>query len=227
MKKLLIILIILIPLVSFGQEIKYVNGNNLNVRNGAGLNFEVITQFEKGQKVEVIATTKNGDWSHIITDDEIEGYVFSRYLSSKNTIEFSSSQNQDITEDVHNDINNSKESDFNSGQIFIIILVIAFFLKLLFGGKSNSKSKSSKEKNKKIVWHHCLKCNILIKTSDRPNSHAFACQKKTRHNWVELGELGNQNYQCQNCSILIQTKNKPTEHFMACQGKRRHYWTKC
>ena len=53
------------------------NGSRLNVRTGAGLDYEVIDQLRPGEEVVVVGT--EGDW-YEITVPEKKGYVHSDYL---------------------------------------------------------------------------------------------------------------------------------------------------
>lgn len=54
------------------------DGDDLNVRSGAGLDYEVFAQLPNGTMVEVIGT--DGDWYRIHLADR-DGYVHSDYLS--------------------------------------------------------------------------------------------------------------------------------------------------
>lgn len=53
------------------------NGSRLNVRTGAGMNYEIIDQLRPGEEVKVIGV--DGDW-YQITVPEKNGYVHSDYL---------------------------------------------------------------------------------------------------------------------------------------------------
>ena len=53
------------------------NGSRLNVRNGAGLNYEIIDQLRPGDEVKVLGV--DGDW-YQITVPEKNGYVYKDYL---------------------------------------------------------------------------------------------------------------------------------------------------
>ncbi|MGO0985875.1 SH3 domain-containing protein [Clostridioides difficile] len=72
---------------------KQVTSNSLNMRNGAGTSYRVITVLKKGQKVEVISES-NG-WSKIKYDGRL-GYVSSSYLG-----DVSSSTNKSKTKQVN------------------------------------------------------------------------------------------------------------------------------
>lgn len=62
-------------------------GSRLNVRTGAGMNYEIIDQLNPGEKVVVIGT--EGDW-YEITVPEKTGYVHSDYLELLETAESNS-----------------------------------------------------------------------------------------------------------------------------------------
>ena len=53
------------------------NGSRLNVRTGAGMDYEIIDQLRPGEEVKVIGV--DGDW-YQITVPEKNGYVHSDYL---------------------------------------------------------------------------------------------------------------------------------------------------
>lgn len=55
-----------------------INGGNLNVRTGAGLDNTAFTQLPNGTTVEVIG--KDGDWIKILLPERV-GYVYSDYLT--------------------------------------------------------------------------------------------------------------------------------------------------
>lgn len=58
---------------------KFVNANYLNVRKGPGPETEKLTVLPKATRVQCFDS--DGEWVKIITDDNIEGYVFAEYLS--------------------------------------------------------------------------------------------------------------------------------------------------
>jgi len=62
-----------------------ITGNNINVRKGAGLSYEVVAQLDKGEKIAV-AETLDG-WYRIRTDKGISGWVSSMYVSVNTTCE--------------------------------------------------------------------------------------------------------------------------------------------
>ena len=65
-------------------DIKVVNVEGLNFRKGPGISYNVIRVLTKGEEVEIISES-NG-WSKI-RNKSTEGYVASKYLSYKHTID--------------------------------------------------------------------------------------------------------------------------------------------
>jgi len=58
---------------------KFVNVNLLNVRKGPGSDTEKLTSLPKAARVQCL--NSDDEWIKIITDDNVEGYVFAEYLS--------------------------------------------------------------------------------------------------------------------------------------------------
>lgn len=56
-----------------------ITGNDVNVRKGAGLTYEVITKLDKGEKIAVTETSDG--WCRIKTDKGVSGWVSSKYVS--------------------------------------------------------------------------------------------------------------------------------------------------
>lgn len=65
-------------------KIMYVTADTLNVREGAGTDFDRIGQLNKGTKVEVV---KVGEYWDKIKFDGKYGYVFNKYLSDSKPVE--------------------------------------------------------------------------------------------------------------------------------------------
>lgn len=57
-----------------------VTGDSVNVRSGAGTNFPVVTQVNRGNPVTVVATI--GSWKKVVVPGEppVEGFVFHRFV---------------------------------------------------------------------------------------------------------------------------------------------------
>ena len=79
MKQILSLILLLTFTLAFGQEYKYVNIGTLNIREGSGTEYEVVGKTHKGEKI-IILSDGNG-WSKIKTENGIEGYVSSKYLT--------------------------------------------------------------------------------------------------------------------------------------------------
>ncbi len=65
---------------SHSAWIMSVDGTKVNVRNGAGSGYAVLTQLEAGTKVSVLDDFVNANWSHI-QFSYIDGYVQSEFLT--------------------------------------------------------------------------------------------------------------------------------------------------
>lgn len=75
-----ITIFLILTLHLFGQDYKYVNTETLNVREGAGKEFDVIEQVNKGDKVNTLS--ESGSWTQIETEKGITGFVSTNYLTS-------------------------------------------------------------------------------------------------------------------------------------------------
>lgn len=223
MKKLLLTLgIILISILTNGQETKYVDTDVLNIRSGAGTKYEVVDKISHGQKVTVLS--KQGKWSEIELENGTKGFVSTKFLSDKITSTNSS--------------NSSKKNSWTGYIIVIgiIIYVLYKIMKFFSGGSSSSSSSTSREprtettreisSNKPKVnllrWYHCKNCNIKIEAGKQPTS--VNCSSETFHQWTDLGEVGNQAYSCKNCGTTVYTTKQPTS--VNCSRDTFHKWTK-
>lgn len=56
----------------------YVNLSALNVRKGPGSDTKKLTELKSGDRVQLLEN--QGDWSRIKTKDNVEGYVYSKYV---------------------------------------------------------------------------------------------------------------------------------------------------
>ncbi|SHH18860.1 hypothetical protein SAMN05444372_1216 [Flavobacterium micromati] len=70
--------------------------------------------------------------------------------------------------------------------------------------------------------YSCSYCGTTITTNSSPNQSG--CNVKSSHNWVRLGEVGNNNYQCRDCKIVVKTKSSPQQ--VGCTKANSHYWKK-
>jgi uncharacterized protein YgiM (DUF1202 family) len=207
--------LLFLTILSFGQETKYVNTEQLNIRSGAGSSFEVVDKASQGTKVIVISN--EGKWSKIELENGTKGYVFTNYLSS----------------DYKND---SKKNDKNNlGSILIILGVLGyaiykiknFFSGLFSKNSSNSSTSRSITKVATLKWYHCGVCGTLVKQTSTPTNTNRSCNNKDYHKWKELGKIGNLNYQCKRCGIVVQTTSTPTNNTnWSCLGNDYHKWIK-
>ena len=94
--------------MAISQEIKYINANQLNVRSGAGKNFEIVTKASKNERVTVLSD--NGSWTEVETESGEKGFVSSKFLS--NSI---------------NENNDAKIGDYPIASI-IVGLILVFFI---------------------------------------------------------------------------------------------------
>lgn len=114
MKKLkLLLALILFTNLTFGQEIKYVDTEVLNIRSGAGTKYDVVDKISKGEKITVLST--QGKWTEIETENGQKGFVSSKFLSTSETD------------------NKSKSTKDNS---ILNIIVIGFLLWLTYKGRN-------------------------------------------------------------------------------------------
>ena len=211
-RKITLILLLLTINMINSQEIKYVSASELNVREGAGKNFDVTTKVTENEKVTVIS--EEGKWSEIETENGTKGFVSTKFLS--------------ISPSDSN--GNSKGND---SILKIIVVGFLFWLTYkgrniiyaIFGpskGNSSSTQSSYKPKIKANHWYHCKNCNIKIEGSKQPTSQN--CSNSTFHLWTDLGEVGNQAYSCKNCATTVYVTKQPTSQ--RCPRETFHRWTK-
>ena len=133
-KTLLTFGLLLITILTFGQQTKYVDTEELNIRAGAGTKYEVVDKISQGQKVTVL--TEHGKWSEIELENGTKGFVSTKFLSETET---SSS---------------SKKSDKKNSWIGYVLVIgfVLYGLKKLFGGSSsNSSSNRNTSTNRQEV----------------------------------------------------------------------------
>jgi DNA-directed RNA polymerase subunit RPC12/RpoP len=120
--------------------------------------------------------------------------------------------------------------------------------------KKNGSSRKSirvgkvKIKVMSMNWYQCEKCGEVVKSEGRPGdfkplegvsdvanrlrlyAHVarsigrHECPEGFDHEWINLGEVGPNEYQCQRCGIIVQTKSAPSSS--GCQRSSFHLWTK-
>ncbi|RCW66444.1 N-acetylmuramoyl-L-alanine amidase [Saliterribacillus persicus] len=84
-----------------------IDTNNLNVRSGPGLDFEVITQVNQPESYPIVE--ESGDWVKIQLNNE-EGWITKDYI----TISESEIQEEEIEEEMSKEINSSPPSKSSS-----------------------------------------------------------------------------------------------------------------
>lgn len=118
MKKLLLIFMLLpVTILVFGQEIKYVNTEQLNVRAGAGSKYEVVDKISQGQKVTVLLN--QGKWSEIELENGQKGFVSTSFLSDN--------QNSSSLKSGDSNSNASSEGNKSSWISFLVVIGLIFF----------------------------------------------------------------------------------------------------
>ena len=121
-KQILTFGLLFITFLTFGQQTKYVDTEELNIRAGAGTKYEVVDKISQGQKVTVL--TEHGKWSEIELENGTKGFVSTKFLSETET---SSS---------------SKKSEKKNSWIGYVLVIgfVLYGLKKLFGGSSSNSS---------------------------------------------------------------------------------------
>jgi uncharacterized protein YgiM (DUF1202 family) len=220
-RKITIILLLLTTLVASSQEVKYINTSELNIREGAGTRYKVITKVVKNDKVTVLS--ERGKWSQIELENGIKGYVSTKFLTDN---ENSAS------------LNTSKDTSLIT-YFFIFGFIVVIFginkLSKFLGISSNSKNRytpkvkansstksTSKEKVNPNHWYHCKNCNTKIETQKKPT--VTNCPNAPYHKWTDLGEAGNLAYNCKHCRTTVYTKRIPSVNY--CSQSSYHKWTK-
>lgn len=218
-KPTLTLVFLFFAFLTFGQQTKYVDTEELNIRAGAGTKYEVVDKISQGQKVTVL--TEQEKWSEIELENGTKGFVSTKFLSDTETSSSSKS---------------SGKKNSWAGYALLIVFVL-YGLKKLFGGSSSSSKSSTRReprteatthvsrpqpKANPLHWYHCKNCNIKIEATRTPTAHN--CSNATFHKWTDLGEVGNQAHSCRNCGTTVYTTRTPTAH--NCPRETFHKWTK-
>jgi uncharacterized protein YgiM (DUF1202 family) len=110
----------------FGQDYKNINTETLNIREGAGKDYNVVGQVNKGDRVT--ALSESGSWTQIETETGLTGFVATKYLSS-----------------ATDEPKNSDKKDSSWVSILVVLGIIGYglykiknFFSGLFGGSSSS-----------------------------------------------------------------------------------------
>lgn len=129
---------VLLTLQVFGQDYKHVNTETLNIREGAGKEYNVVGQVNKGDKVN--ALSESGSWTQIETETGLTGFVATKFLSS--TVDEPKSSDK-------------KDSSWVS--ILVVLGIIGYglykiknFFSGLFGGGSSNRTVNTTSSNKTV-----------------------------------------------------------------------------
>ena len=130
-RKIIITLLLFFTLIANSQVIKYVYTNELNIREGAGSKYKVITKAFKNDKVTVLS--EQGKWSEVKLNNGIEGYASTKFL-------FVNENSSTLF---------TKENCIMIGYFTILGLILYFLNKISkFFGLGSIFNSSSKVKNK-------------------------------------------------------------------------------
>ncbi len=69
---------------AFGAEYVSVKGDNVNVRTGAGTNYEVSMELFKGYPLKVLST--QGEWLKIVDFENDQGWIHQSLVTDGNTV---------------------------------------------------------------------------------------------------------------------------------------------
>jgi uncharacterized protein YgiM (DUF1202 family) len=197
----------------FGQDYKYVNTETLNIREGAGKEYNVVGQVNKGDKVNSLS--ESGSWTQIETETGLTGFVATKYLSS-----------------TADEPKSSDKKDSSWVSILVVLGIIGYglykiknFFSGLFGGSSsNSSSHRTPSREPILKWYYCAGCRTTIKQASTPRN-SNSCINRDFHKWQELGKVGDKNYQCSKCGTTIQTTDTP-KNYNSCVNRDFHKWNK-
>lgn len=165
-RKITIILLLLITLVASSQVIKYINTSELNIRDGAGTEYKIITKVVKNDKVTVLS--ERGKWSQIELENGLKGYVSTKFLSDNEN---------------SGSLNTSKDTSLVT-YFFIFGLIVVIFginkLSKFLGISSNStrwnRANSSSDKSNKKILQPKVDSNISNKGKFSSKSTNFYCK---------------------------------------------------
>jgi SH3 domain protein len=82
MRGALLFLLVLWPAIAYCDTVRYVSDNlEITLRSGKSLKHNILRMLHSGARVTVLATDSDG-YSRIRTDNGVEGWVLTRFLSS-------------------------------------------------------------------------------------------------------------------------------------------------
>lgn len=126
-RKVTIIFMLLTTLLLSAQEIKYISAVELNIREGAGKNYNVIAKAHENEKVTIIS--EKGNWSEIRTETGTEGYVSSKFLKTNS--------------------GNFEFIEWDENKTYILIgVILIFLLYKIFGSFNYSRTTRSQNYDK-------------------------------------------------------------------------------
>lgn len=71
------------------------------------------------------------------------------------------------------------------------------------------------------VWC-CRKCQLTVKSGSQPK--VGVCPERGGHNWVHMGDAGDESWQCKKCAKLLRTNGRPLVG--TCPKGNGHIWQK-
>ena len=159
-RKITIFLLLLTINLANSQEIKYVNTSQLNVRAGAGKNFNITTKVSENEKVTVIS--EQGKWTEIETENGQKGFVSAKFLSNN--------QNS----------NSTNTNEKNSWITYVIVLGLILyglskiknFFSGLFGSFSSSSGNQRQNPIKKQELNKSSRNNVVFRFRIKGNGSA-------------------------------------------------------
>jgi hypothetical protein len=154
------VLLIMTIYLANSQEFRYVNASELNVREGAGKNYNVITKVYKNEKVTVISEEEK--WSVIETENGTKGFVSTKFLSNSTSESNGISNIGDIILKI-----------FVYGFLFFLIYKLRNVIYAIFGPrKGNSSSSQRQNHNKKQELNKSSRNNAVFRYRIKGNGTA-------------------------------------------------------
>lgn len=214
-----ILAIVIIVLCALHLNAKpYVTTQDVNVRSGAGTNYELLGTIKDGTTIEV--TDIKGTWGKV-SFSGTDGYVSTQYL-------------KDEAEEAA-----PAKSKGNSTTIIILLSVavaalLAFILrKQIAAALSKSAEKvedavhTITEVQESTYWYNCNQCDAVKESLDTPPAAGCTNTKKgPNHNWFKIAAAGPTHYQCQKCGILITSTKLPEAQGCSRGPDPLHSWEK-
>lgn len=203
--------------VTVADATLYTTTQELKVRRGAGNKFDTYYKLKKSDTVEILEN--NGLWMKIIYREK-EGYVQSKFLKEI-------PEDNSIPEEAPlKDIDPYEDLDPKTlAGLIGAILLMAGCRKLFENYRKKKQAAVAADapvvKAKPSYWFVCKNCNQKLRTTAKPSS-AY-CLKAPDHDWISLGQAGDNNYHCRHCGTTVLTTKQPTEK--DCFAGVLHTWT--